>query len=148
LRIHAFDLFFLQHRNVFGYEVYASNTLNAYPLHLIFLAPCRSSCPQGPFSPQSGFRQSGAGCRAVCASQCPAAHGNDSILWPRDVHVDTVDIGLWRLQLQRRPRRCTAGAVRLLPHASRYTRSFKQGYHFGAARSFRKHDEDGVSTMN
>ncbi len=58
-----------------------------------------------------------------------------------------VDIGLWRLHVQRRLRRCAARAVRLLPHASWHTRPFKQGHHFGAGRRFRRHGEDGVSTM-
>ncbi len=58
-----------------------------------------------------------------------------------------VDIGLWRLHVQRRLRRYAARAVRLLPHASWHTRPVKQGHHFGAGRRFRRHGEDGVSTM-
>jgi hypothetical protein len=130
--------------------VYASKTSNAYSLHLIFLAPCRPSSPQVPL-PRRLPRQSG----AVRAAQCPAARGNDQILGPRDMHVDTVDIGLWRLHVQRRLRRCAARAVRLLPHARWHKREhgrwqscpIKQGYHFGADRRFHRHGEHGVSTM-
>ncbi len=86
----------------------------------------------------------------VRAAQCPAAE-HTAILQilrpPRHVHVHTVDSGLWRLQLQRRLRRCAARAHRLLPHGSWYTVSWGQGHNVGAARRFPRHASDDVSTL-
>ncbi len=83
----------------------------------------------------------------VCAVNGPVESGYNLCIWPRDVHVDTVDIGLWRLYLQRRPHRCAARAVRLLPYGRWHTKSSWQGHNVGAGRRFRRHGEDGVSTM-
>jgi hypothetical protein len=84
---------------------------------------------------------------AVRADQCPAAEYIGNLRRPRHVHVHTVDSGLWRLQLQRRLRRCAARPHRLLPHASWYTGTFAEGHNVGAARRFPRHAADDVSTL-
>ncbi len=83
----------------------------------------------------------------VRAAQWPAAEHTVILLRPRHVHVHTVDGGLWRLQLQRRLRRCAARPHRLLPHASWYTGTFVERNNVGAARRFPRHAADDVSTL-
>jgi hypothetical protein len=99
-------------------------------------APCFSSIQAASFGQPA----------AVRAAQCPAAD-HTAIPRPRHVHVRTVDSGLWRLQLQRRLRRCAARPHRLLPHASWYTGPSGKGSKVGAARRFPRHTADDVSTL-
>ena len=114
--------------------------------HSLVQCPHRSDC--GVSLPRCGV------CVCACAYVIYISH-HDRLCChmaycarvPAGSHAEHVDIGLWRLQLQRRLRRCAARAVRLLPHARWHTRPFKQGHNVGAAQRFPRHVEDDVSTM-